>query len=401
MHDYNNIAGGGLFSSRNAAAWVKSLFSHLSTKQGDCMLVHRQSLNTLLLASLLGAAFAGSAAAQTNVTVSGLVDTYAGSVRMAGDAASQSAVNSGGLTTSWFGFKGTEDLGGGLKAKFALTSFFQADTGRQGRFPGDTMFSRDANVGLSGDFGSVSFGRDLAPNFLPTILFNPFGDSFAFAPLILHADVPLFNASGWTNSLAGDTGWSNEILYTTPNFGGLSANVHYQFGEVPGDSGKNNVGVNALYFSGPLALTAFYHNVKINNPLNAPLGNVQPGSNIPLASGQFATRQTAWMLGGTYDFTAAKLFATYGQTSHDIDLQDKTLSLGASVPAGGGKVLVSWAQTKRSGAAIGADQKRNTTSVGYDYDVSKRTDLYAIVMNDRITDRDSGNSLGLGIRHRF
>jgi predicted porin len=360
-----------------------------------------QQVKKLLLTASLGVAFAVPAFAQTNVTVSGLVDAYAGSMRMAGDTGSTASVNSGGMTTSWFGFKGTEDLGGGLKARFALTSFIQADTGRQGRFPGDTMFSRDANVGLTGNFGSVSLGRDLAPQFLPTILFNPFGDSYTFAPLLLHVGVPLFGGAGWTNALAGETGWSNEILYTTPNFGGLMANVHYQFGEVAGDNGRKNVGLNLLYFGGPLALTAFYHNVKVNNPTNAPSGNVQPAGNIPFSTGAFATRQTAWMVGGAYDLTAAKLFATYGQTSHDIDLQDKTLSLGASVPAGGGKVLASWAQTKRSGAAAGTDLKRNTTSVGYDYDLSKRTDLYAIYMNDRITSRDSGNSFGLGVRHRF
>ncbi|NEX64398.1 porin [Noviherbaspirillum galbum] len=358
-------------------------------------------LKKVLTAAALAGAFAAPAMAQTNVTVSGLVDNYVGSMRMAGDASSSRVLNSGGMTTSWFGFKGTEDLGGGLKANFKLTSFIQADTGRQGRFPGDTLFSRDANVGLTGSFGGISIGRDLAPNFLPTILFNPFGDSFTFAPLILHADVPLFNASGWTNSLAGDTGWSNEIIYTTPNFGGFSANIHYQLGEVPGDNSKRNVGANFLYFAGPLALTGFYHNVKVNNPLNVPANNVQPAGNIPLPTGLTATEQKAWMLGGTYDLSVVKLFATYGQTSHDIALDDKTLSLGLSAPVGAGKVLASWANTKRTGSAIGADQKRNTTSIGYDYDMSKRTDLYAIVMNDRITNRDSGNSFGLGIRHRF
>ncbi|MFC7513378.1 porin [Herbaspirillum sp. GCM10030257] len=363
--------------------------------------MQHNKLKKLLLAAVMGGAVAIPASAQTNVTFTGLVDVYAGSMRNAGDARSRSVVNNGGMTTSWFGFKGSEDLGGGLKANFLLTSFIQADTGTQGRFPGDTLFSRDANVGLSGGFGAVSFGRELAPHFLPTILFNPFGDSYTFSPLLLHADVPLFNASGWTNSIVGDTGWSNSIRYQTPSFGGLTANVHYQFGEVAGSTGRNNIGINALYFAGPLALTAFYHNVEINNPLNVPAGNVQPGGNIPLATGAFAARQTAWMVGGSYDLKIAKLFATYGHTSHNIDLDDKTLSLGATVPAGPGKVQLAWAQTRRDGVAFGPDQKRNTTAVGYDYDLSKRTDLYGVVMNDRITNRDSGNSFGVGVRHRF
>ncbi|GAB3554015.1 porin [Noviherbaspirillum agri] len=357
------------------------------------------NMKKLLLATTIAgamAAMAAPAAAQTGVTVSGLVDVFAGSLKNAGDTDRKSVVDSGGMTTSWFGFKGTEDLGGGLKAHFLLTSFFQADTGVQGRpFP-DTLFSRDANVGLSGNFGAVSLGRELAPHFLPTILFNPFGDSYTFAPLILHADVPTFNsttdAPTWSGSIAGDTGWSNSIRYTTPNIGGMTANIHYQFGEVAGDTGTNNIGVNMLYFRGPFAFTAFYHNVDVGNPLWAPGSSVAHGT---------ATNQKAWMLGGSYELSMAKLFATYGQTKHDIDLEDKTISLGASVPVGQGKIMAAWAQTRRSGVDFGAEQKRNTTSIGYDYNLSKRTDLYAVYMNDRITDLDSGNSFGLGMRHRF
>ena len=118
----------------------------------------------------LGAALlcAAGAHAQSSVQLTGLVDVFAGSMKMAGDASSKSVVDSGGLTTSWFGMKGTEDLGGGLKAHFNLTSFIKVDTGTQGRFANDTFFSRDANVSLSGGFGSVLLGRWMAPNFLPS-----------------------------------------------------------------------------------------------------------------------------------------------------------------------------------------------------------------------------------------
>lgn len=343
-----------------------------------------------LLAAAIGGVFAAPALAQTNVTVSGTVDAFAGSMRAAGDAHATSVVNSGGMTTSWLGFKGTEDLGGGLKANFALTSFFQADTGVQGRFPGDTLFSRDANVGLSGGFGAITLGRGLAPNFLPSILFNPFGDSFNFSPLILHMDVPLFNGTGWNSSIKADTGWSNEIIYTTPNFGGLTANLHYQFGEQAGSNSKNNIGGNLLYFNGPLSLTAFYENAQLTNP-------------GPVLQNQSKT----WFVGGGYDLKVVKLFATYQKTSvdHDVVLTDpsrelKTYSLGASVPMGAGKILAAWAQTKATDN-LGGDAKRSTASLGYDYNLSKRTDLYAIVMNDRITNQTTGNSFGVGIRHQF
>lgn len=344
-----------------------------------------------LLAAAIGGVLAAPALAQTNVTVSGIVDTFAGSMRMAGDTNSRAVVNSGGMTTSWLGFKGTEDLGGGLKANFLLTSFLQADTGTQGRFPGDTLFSRDANIGLSGGFGAVTLGRGLAPNFLPSILFNPFGDSFNFSPLILHMDVPLFNGTNWNSSIKADTGWSNEIIYTTPNFGGLTANLHYQLGEQAGSNGKNNVGGNLLYFNGPLSLTAFYENAQMTNPVPA-----------------LQNRSKTWFVGGGYDLNAVKLFATYQKTAveHDVsgttDQDFKTWSLGASAPVGAGKILAAWAQTKANNVvAAGADATRNTASLGYDYNLSKRTDLYAIYMNDRITSQSSGNSFGLGIRHRF
>ena len=325
---------------------------------------------------------AGAAHAQSSVQVTGLVDMYVGSMKLAGDTSKTNVVGSGGLTTSWLGFKGTEDLGGGLKASFALTSFLRTDTGTPGRFTGDPFFSRDANIGLSGGFGSVRMGRDLAPNFLPSIVANPFGDSFTFSPLVLHMNVSPFNASGWGQTTPADTGWSNEVIYTTPDIGGLTANVHYQFGEVAGNSSKKNIGVNALYFNGPLTLTGFYERDQVNSPTPGLLGATQKD----------------WMLGGTYDFNVAKAFLTYGQSSTDgSDIKAKTAQLGASVPLGAGKVLASWAQTKLSST----DVSRKTFTVGYDYDLSKRTDLYAMLMNDRITHQTSGNSLGLGIRHRF
>lgn len=115
---------------------------------------------TRLALALASCMVAGSAMAQSSVTVSGLVDAYVGSMKNSGDTGSKATVGSGGMTTSWIGFKGIEDLGGGLRAEFALTSFFQADTGAYGRFGGDNLFSRDANVGLAGDFGRVSLGRD-------------------------------------------------------------------------------------------------------------------------------------------------------------------------------------------------------------------------------------------------
>jgi len=335
----------------------------------------------------LGAALlcTAGAYAQTAIQFTGIVDAYAGSMKMAGDASRQSVVNSGGLTTSWFGFKGSEDLGNGLKANFALTAFLRADTGAQGRFANDPLFSRDANVSLSGDFGSVLVGRWMAPNFLPSVVGNPLGDSFTFSPLILHMNVPLFNGTGWAATTPSDTGWSNQIAYTTPKFGGFQANFQYQFGELPGDNGKKNIGANFFYFGGPLTLTGFYERDQISNP------------GIPNA--YLGTTKKDWMLLGAYDFGVVKPFASYGRSKADNSTNEaKTLQLGASIPAGPtGKVLVDMVSTKLSQTGV----KRTTATLGYDYNLSKRTDAYAILMNDRITNKSTGNSVGFGVRHRF
>jgi predicted porin len=220
----------------------------------------------LLCASL---ACAGISHAQSSVTISGLVDAYVGSMRNAGDAGSTSVVGSSGMTTSWLGFKGSEDLGGGLKSYFNLSSFLQPATGSAGRYAGDPFFSREANVGLSGGLGSLQLGRGLAPNFLPTILVSPFGDSYTFSPLALHAAIA---TTGWPyTTIPSDTGWSNQILYTTPSLGGLTANLHYQFGgqsSATGNASRNNAGLNLLYFGGTLTLVAFYERAQIMNPVN-------------------------------------------------------------------------------------------------------------------------------------
>ena len=355
----------------------------------------------LLLSSAIAAAFASPAFAQTSVNVEGIVDMYVGSMKNSGDAGRAAKLDSGGMSTSFLGFKGVEDLGGGMKANFTLGAFFRGDTGAAGRFgtvntAGDTFFARDANVGLSGSFGAVTLGRSISPVTLPVFLFNPIGDSFALSPLVLHSAV---STSTWGSSFgAGDTGWSNSIRYTTPSIGGATANVYYQLGERVGDNSKKNVGGNVLYFNGPLSLTVAYHDVQVGNPTDSVATNGIVAAPVTKA---LAFEQKLWFVGGAYDFNLAKVFVTYDQAKHDIDLRDKTASLGLSIPTGGaGKILAAAAQTRRTGA--GFDELRRTTySLGYDYSLSKRTELYAFLLNDKVTSYDNASSVAAGVRHRF
>jgi predicted porin len=324
------------------------------------------------------------AQAQSSVQLMGTIDVFAGALKLAGDPDRRAVVDSGGMTTSWFGFKGVEDLGGGVKASFALTSFLRADSGTYGRFTGDQFYSRDSNVSLSkAELGSFTLGRGLAPNFLPTILFNPFGDSFTFSPLVLHNNVGLFNGTNWTATTPSDTGWSNEMIYSTPDFGGLTANVHYQFGEQANNSNPHNVGLNLLYFHGPFAATAFFERDQLTNPVPT----VFPGGE----------RRKDWMLGASYDFTMVKIYGTAGRSNAEVaDTNTKTWSLGASAPVGGGSVLAGIARSETNTNAT-----RRTYTVGYDYFLSKSTDLYAMLMRDAVSGFESGTSFGAGIRKRF
>lgn len=330
------------------------------------------------------ALFTLGAQAQSSVQLMGLADVYVGSMRAAGESTSVTKLNSGGMTTSWWGMGGTEDLGGGMKASFLFTSFFQMDSGATGRF-GEQQFSRDANVSLSGGWGTLTLGRSKAPNFLPTILFNPLGDSYTFSPLVLHSSVPLgpTTARYWLGTVPADTGWSNQITYSTPTLGGLKGNLHYQLGEIAGSNSKHNIGLNVFYSAGPLGLTAFWERDQINNPF---------------ASAALPDTRTDWMLGGTYDAGVVKAFLTYGKASSDAAgvADRKTTSIGASAPLGSGKLLAGFATTKISGGA-----KRETLTLGYDYNLSKRTDVYAMLMQDKITALTSGTSFGVGVRHRF
>ena len=325
-------------------------------------------------------AVSAGAMAQSNVQLMGLADAYVGSMKMAGDATRANKMGTGGMTTSWFGMRGTEDLGGGLKANVAFTGFFRLDTGSQGRFNGDNLFSRDANVSLAGGFGTVMLGRGLAPNFLPTVLFNPLGDSFGFSPLIIHNNVNL--GTRFARNNPSDTGWSSEVLYSTPTMGGLRANVHYA---LTGVAGKKNIGGNLLYAAGPLGLTAYYERDQLTNPNTSVFAD--------------GSTKTVWMLGGSYDAKIVKGFVTYGESKSNLATTPKqtTFSLGASVPVGpNGKILAAYANSKPDNG-----NRRQTTTVGYDHFLSKRTDVYAMLMNDRLTTFSSGTSLALGVRHRF
>ena len=311
------------------------------------------------------------AQAQSSVSVYGLLDLSMGSTKAPGGS-SVKTVDSGKMTTSYFGFGGKEDLGGGLSAVFKLESFMRATTGAQGRFDGDTAFARSANVGLSHkDYGTMTFGRNTTALFVSTLMYNAFGDSFGYSPSIRH-----YFTSGTTT---GDTGWSDSFAYASPTFGGVRfglAGANKNSGSAVSNGG--NWSANLGYGAGPASASLVVQRVKKDGAT------------------QVADTRTT-QLGGSYDFGVVKAFAQYGEVENlSTPNTYKISGLGARFPIGAGALLAQWGQISPES---GADRK--TLSLGYVHALSKRTELYAVGMNDKVEGLSSGSGYSLGIRHRF
>ena len=367
--------------------------------------------------TLVAAAFASScglAAAQSSVVVYGLVDAVAG--RVNGPATGVNAldrstwrVDGGGMSTSHLGFRGSEDLGGGLSAQFDISAFIRNDTGAAGRndaigapvnVAADPFWSRAAWVALaSKDFGRLRLGNVTTLLFFNSITSNAFGDSTVFGPLnlVTHIGAPQ----------AGGTGWSNSLVYDSPVFAGFSVGLAGSLAETQG--GRNG-GARLAYRGGPFAASAVWQSVK-KNPLT-------------FADGTSPNNVKTWMIGGSYSFAAATLYAHVGGLQNDgtetapQDVSYRITELSAAVPIGAGRLLAGYALRKTSdtpspvpATVAGGNVKRNVLTLGYDYDLSKRTDLYAMVMRDQTETRTlpappsivsaSGTNFGIGIRHRF
>ena len=357
----------------------------------------RRALETALTAATIGATLtAGSAHAQSSVQLYGQVDEWVGSQKFPGGKRAWE-VAGGGMSTSYWGLKGSEDLGGGFKTIFALEAFFRAQNGHIGRFDGDTFFARNAYVGIESPYGTLTAGRLTTHLFVSTILFNPFVDSYQFSPMVYHTflGTSTFPAYATDQGAVGDSGWNNSVGYTSPSFGGLTGGVMYSFGNQAGAGGQHKDSAQLLYFNGPLAATAVYQYVNYNNTAgdfsNPAAANVVVG----------LRNQSIAQLGLTYDLKFIKLYGQYMYTNNSVvtgDYHVNTGQAGFTVPLAGGTVMASYAYSKDAG---GMDQKRNTWAVGYDYPLSKRTDVYAAYMYDKFSGQSTGDTFGVGMRAKF
>ncbi len=342
---------------------------------------------TLIAAALLSG-FAGAAHAQS-VTLYGIVDM--GYVNSKADGSSSTnALDSGVAGSSRFGLRGTEDLGNGLKANFQLENGFKADNGALGS--ANTLFDRQAWVGLSGNFGEVRLGRQdsLGFNWFRGKI-NPFGNAYLQAQ-----SKTVFNVNGVSDRL------SNSVIYYTPKFSGFQAGAGYSFNANANETNGNDAD-NSAY---TLGLTYS------NGPILAVLTYDQQDAADNAAPGSTADRKNL-QLGAAYNFGVATVHAGYGQLrnagyANGAEKQN-TYLVGVTVPFGASKVFATYQRVDNVNVNAGLNDKDiDGFAIGYNYSLSKRTMAYAMFNQySNVLKRADNGQLGdkreftVGLKHSF
>lgn len=328
-------------------------------------------------------------AAQAEVKLYGMIDMSVGSFEdshVKGADARVTAVESGKMMTSYFGISGSEDLGGGLKAEFALESFLAGDSGATVGNLNGGFWGRGSFLALSGGFGKLAIGQYDNPLFTYGYTYNPFGSSMAFSPTMRH----YYGVAGNVFALGVDTGFINSLTYETPNMGGFMGTVQFAPKESTTDGTKNSYAVAGSYNAGPFSAALTYTKAGITD-----------------ANTSYLADQKVWALGTSYDFGVVKAFAQYTDVQTDAvigvgdtDIDTKVWQLGLSVPVSDkASVMASYGKFKEK--AAGSSFSDKVFSLGYNYMLSKRTDVYGVFTNNQTTSLESGQTFAVGIRHNF
>lgn len=325
---------------------------------------------------------ASAASAQSSLTLYGVVDASVESVK-AGNTVTR--VSSDNLASSRFGLKGTEDLGGGLKAVFNLEAALKTDTGAADA----AFFGRQAWVGVSGGFGELRLGRT---------------DSSIGA---LAGNSGLLGAQSYDDfkaakTLAGDKyrRVDNSITYVLPKLvDGLTAQVQYSTKaigtEVAGNKTGRLYGLNVQYAAGAFGAGAAYLEAKANN------ADAKEKSALAYLS---------------YDFTGAKVTGYYNRNASGVGLTGARELFGArlDVPLGNAFAMQASVSRARDWNDVRNDADATIVALKGIYNLSKRTSVYALattVSNDDASaiavgglngvagERSSG--LAVGVSHKF
>lgn len=309
---------------------------------------------TLIALAVLAAS--GASFAQSSVTLYGIAD-----IVLHKDKGASAALTSGGVSGSRFGFKGTEDLGGGLKANFLLEQGFSIDSGTTTT---GQAFSRQSYVGLSGGFGEVKVGK----------MWTAYDD-------ISGATNPVFDSVLSPTNVWASSGYAanpaNGLYYSTPSFGGISGAISTSLKEATAPA-TTSTAFHVKYEGGPVYAGLAYQIDKVG-----------------------ATDTKFTRLNGSYDLGMAKLLAGYGKVAVTGVAADVTdLSVGVDVPVSANAVVsAGYASSK----ADGSDRK-SSYALGVAYSLSKRTTVYGGLRNDNDAATLAGGvdtRYGVGVKHTF
>lgn len=326
-------------------------------------------MNKTLTALAVLATMSGAALAQSSVTVYGRIDASVANEKLNGTSTSQ--VSSGLLTTSRLGFRGTEDLGGGLRANFQLEAPLTVDNGTAGGL----TFSRASWVGLSGGFGQVRLGLSDSPykDIFDMGVSNALYDS-EFTP----------NKIAYTGVGNSTSRLSNSVRYDTPSIGGFSGAVSYGLDETAGVD-NDITALNLRYRAGALDVGFAY----------------QDQSNAAAASDREYN-----VLAASYNLGMARVSAQLQNSKQANGVKDTEYVLGVAVPLGDAfdvSAAYSGSKAKTNGVT---SAKGSAFSFGGTYAMSKRTRLYAAYLDGDVengagvttTDR---RLYAVGVRHDF
>lgn len=328
----------------------------------------------------LAAVSAVTAVSAQNVTLYGRLDASAVSQSSKIDGvkqypATKTGIESSQLSTQFWGMRGSEDLGGGLKAEFLMQSNFNIDNGAV-----DTsgMFAREAWVGLSGGFGTVKLGRN----------YTAFHNLASATNHTFDTNINVTSAV-FGNGLASYTlRIDNSVHYTTPTVSGLSAAISYGFGEnkLNTADATNNTAYHVRYVNGPLQVGVAQQTVE-SRATGATVNSQDLKHNL---------------IGGSYNFGVAALTGSY-QTSKQGNTKDKGYQVGVSVPMGKLTLAAGYADSENKAGATKLDS--NGYALLATYDLSKRTTAYAGYENTKVktttTSTTKTTNMAVGVRHTF
>lgn len=331
---------------------------------------------TLIAAAVLAAS--GAAMAQSSVEIYGEVDLWVGSLKNTATSNDRvTRLDSNGLDTSKLGFRGSEDLGGGLRANFNLEAEIGADTGN-GLAEG---FDRISWVGLSGGFGEVQLGKVWSAYddaFFP-LLNNKAAIGFIVAPGISYNDRP-----------------NNSLKYISPEIGGFTAAGSFSLGEnETATRGNSNISSLAVTYSlDALTLSAGTQTEKL----------------VTIDATLFDKRSNSFF-GGSYDFGVVKLVATYNRgelVEGAVEEKSNEYQFGVTAPLSD-VMDVSFGYGRQQVKIAGVDQEK-VASFGalLTYSLSKRTTLYTGFTRAKTTDQVTAGTpstkrtlYAAGVNHSF